>query len=266
MVYNEELLIMDPILVDSHAHIYLKDFKNDIEDVISNSFKGGVKKILLPNINLETVSDVLNLSDQYKNICYPMLGLHPCYIDKNFKEEINKIFLNFNDDIIAVGEIGIDLFKSEYNFNDQADAFRIQCDIAIKKKLPVVIHTRNSIDETIEIVSEFCSQGLRGVFHCFVGDFNQLRKIIDLDFMIGVGGILTFKNSSLKNVISKVDLQHIILETDSPYLSPDPNRGKRNEPFNINFIAEKLSAIHSIPLETIKKVTFSNVNKLFNLK
>ena len=192
MVYNEELLIMDPFLVDSHAHIYLKDFKSDIEDVILKSCKGGVKKILLPNINLETVSDVLNLSDQYKNICYPMLGLHPCYIDENFKEEIDKIFLNFNDDIIAVGEIGIDLFKSEHNFNDQADAFRIQCDIAIKKKIPVVIHTRNSIDETIEIVSEFSSEGLRGVFHCFIGDFNQLRKIIDLDFMIGVGGILTF--------------------------------------------------------------------------
>ena len=266
MVYNEELLIMDSFLVDSHAHIYLKDFKNDIKDVISKSFKGGVKKILLPNINLETVSDVLNLSDQYKNICYPMLGLHPCYIDKNFKEEIDKIFLNFNEDIIAVGEIGIDLFKSNHNFNDQADAFRIQCDIAIEKKIPIVIHTRNSIDETIEIVSEFSNHGLSGVFHCFVGDFNQVRKIIGLDFMIGVGGILTFKNSSLKNIISKVDLQHIILETDSPYLSPDPNRGKRNEPFNINFIAEKLSNIHSMPLEKIKKVTTSNVNRLFNLK
>jgi len=133
MVCNEELLIMDSFLIDSHAHIYLKDFDFDIKNVISRSIEGGVKKILLPNINLSTVSSVLNLYNQYKNICYPMLGLHPCYIDEDYKEEIDKIFLNFNEDIIAVGEIGIDLFKSNHNFNDQADAFRIQCNIAIKK-------------------------------------------------------------------------------------------------------------------------------------
>ena len=152
MVYNEELLIMDSYLIDSHAHIYLKDFKGDIKDVISRSCEGGVKKILLPNINLETVPAVFNLSNKFKNICYPMLGLHPCYLKEDYKEEIYKIFENFNEKIIAIGEIGIDLFRSSKNFNNQADALRIQCSIAIKNNLPIVIHTRNSVDETIEII------------------------------------------------------------------------------------------------------------------
>ena len=202
MVYNEELLIMDSYLIDSHAHIYLKDFKGDIKDVISRSCEGGVKKILLPNINLETVPAVFNLSNKFKNICYPMLGLHPCYLKEDYKEEIREIFENFNEKIIAIGEIGIDLFRSSKNFNNQADALRIQCSIAIKNNLPIVIHTRNSVDETIEIISEFKKQNLRGVFHCFVGNFIQVKKIIDLGFLIGVGGILTFKNSNLKNIIS----------------------------------------------------------------
>ena len=170
MVYNEELLIMDSYLIDSHAHIYLKEFKDDIKDVISRSYEGGVKKILLPNINLETVPAVFSLSNKFKNICYPMLGLHPCYLKEDYKEEIDKIFANFNEKIIAIGEIGIDLFRSSKNFNNQADALRIQCSIAIKNNLPVVIHTRNSVDETIEIISEFKKQNLGGVFHCFVGN------------------------------------------------------------------------------------------------
>ena len=244
MVYNEELLIMDSYLIDSHAHIYLKDFKGDIKDVISRSCEGGVKKILLPNINLETVPAVFNLSNKFKNICYPMLGLHPCYLKEDYKEEIYEIF---------------------ENFNNQADALRIQCSIAIKNNLPIVIHTRNSVDETIEIISEFKKQNLRGVFHCFVGNLIQAKKIIDLGFLIGVGGILTFKNSNLKNIISQINLNNIILETDSPYLSPEPKRGKRNEPLNINFIAEKLSILHSLPLKNIIKTTSNNVNNLFKL-
>jgi TatD DNase family protein len=265
MVYNEELLIMDSYLIDSHAHIYLKDFKDDIKDVISRSCEGGVKKILLPNINLETVPAVFSLSNKFKNICYPMLGLHPCYLKEDYKEEIDKIFANFNEKIIAIGEIGIDLFRSSKNFNNQADALRIQCSIAIKNNLPIVIHTRNSVDETIEIISEFKKQNLRGVFHCFVGNLIQAKKIIDLGFLIGVGGILTFMNSNLKNIVSQINLNNVILETDSPYLSPEPKRGKRNEPLNINFIAEKLSILHSLPLKNIIKTTSNNVNNLFKL-
>lgn len=256
---------MNPILIDSHAHIYLNEFKDDIELIIEKSVSNNISKILMPNINLETVAENLKLSSSFDRVCYSMLGLHPCYIKKNYKEEIQKIFKNFNDKIIAIGEIGIDLFRNNKNYNDQVDALKIQCEFAIKNKLPVVIHTRNSIDETIEIIRSFKNKDLKGVFHCFVGNYNQANKIIDLGFKLGIGGILTFKNSDLKETISKIDIKNLILETDSPYLSPEPLRGKTNNPSNLIIIAKKLAEINSIPLDVVCQVTSENTSNLFSL-
>ena len=256
---------MDVSYIDSHAHIYLDQFRGNIDNIIKNSLNNNVHKILMPNINLDTVTDILKVSDQYKQICYPMLGLHPCYIKDNFEYEIDEIFKNFSSKIIAVGEIGLDFFRTKENKKDQIKAFEIQCEYAISKNKPIVIHTRSSIDETIKVVKKFSSKGLRGVFHCFSGSLNQANEIIDLGFKIGVGGVLTFKNSNLKTVISQIDLSHIILETDSPYLSPEPRRGSTNEPANIIYISQKLSEICAVPIELVSNITTQNVINLFDL-
>ena len=253
-------------IIDTHTHLYLKQFNQDIDDVIKRAINNGVDKFIFPAIDSSYSKQMHDLQSKYSKNIYLMSGLHPVSVKENYKDELALVVKSLKyHNYVAVGEIGIDLFRSSKNFNNQADALRIQCSIAIKNNLPIVIHTRNSVDETIEIISEFKKQNLRGVFHCFVGNLIQAKKIIDLGFLIGVGGILTFKNSNLKNIISQINLNNIILETDSPYLSPEPKRGKRNEPLNINFIAEKLSILHSLPLKNIIKTTSNNVNNLFKL-
>ena len=257
---------MDSYYIDSHAHIYLDQFSDNVDEIINRSLDNKVNKILMPNINLDTVSKMLNLSGKYKGICYPMLGLHPCYIENEFENEITKILEYKSSETIAIGEIGLDFFRGRKNIKNQIRALEIQCEYALSQKLPIVIHTRNSIDETISIVSRYSKKGLTGVFHCFSGNLNQAYNIINMGFKIGVGGILTFKNSNIKNVISKIEIKHLILETDSPYLSPEPLRGKVNEPANIIFISEKLSEILSLPIEIVSQVTSENVKNLFDLQ
>ena len=257
---------MDSYYIDSHAHIYLDQFTDNVDEIINRSLDNKVNKILMPNINLDTVSKMLNLSEKYKDICYPMLGLHPCYIENEFENEITKILEYKSSETIAIGEIGLDFFRGRKNIKNQIRALEIQCEYALSQKLPIVIHTRNSIDETISIISRYSKKGLTGVFHCFSGNLNQAYNIINMGFKIGVGGILTFKNSNIKNVISKIEIKHLILETDSPYLSPEPLRGKVNEPANIIFISEKLSEILSVPIEIVSQVTSENVKNLFDLQ
>ena len=257
---------MDSYYIDSHAHIYLDQFTDNVDEIINRSLDNKVNKILMPNINLDTVSKMLNLSEKYKGICYPMLGLHPCYIENEFENEITKILEYKSSETIAIGEIGLDFFRGRKNIKNQIRALEIQCEYALSQKLPIVIHTRNSIDETISIVSRYSKKGLTGVFHCFAGNLNQAHNIINMGFKIGVGGILTFKNSNIKNVISQIEIKNLILETDSPYLSPEPLRGKVNEPANIIFISEKLSEILSVPLEIVSQVTSENVKNLFDLQ
>lgn len=257
---------MDSYYIDSHAHIYLDQFTDNVDEIIKRSLDNKVNKILMPNINLDTVSKMLNLSGKYKGICYPMLGLHPCYIENEFENEITKILEYKSSETIAIGEIGLDFFRGRKNIKNQIRALEIQCEYALSQKLPIVIHTRNSIDETISIISRYSKKGLTGVFHCFSGNLNQAYNIINMGFKIGVGGILTFKNSNIKNVISKIEIKHLILETDSPYLSPEPLRGKVNEPANIIFISEKLSEILSVPIEIVSQVTSENVKNLFDLQ
>ena len=256
---------MNSFLIDSHAHIYLDQFSDSLDSVIKKSHDNRVEKILMPNINIDTVKPMLQISRKYENICYPMLGLHPCYLTENYESEINKIFKYLDATIVAVGEIGIDLFRSRENYKDQVKAMEMQCEIALDNNLPIVIHTRNSIDETIEIVQRYSKRNLTGVFHCFVGNYNQAKKIIDLGFKLGIGGILTFKNSELRNIISKINLEDILLETDSPYLSPEPYRGKINNPSNLVFIGEKLSQINSLPMDLVCQVTSQNAINLFDL-
>ena len=256
---------MNSFFIDSHAHIYLDQFSDSLDSLIKKSHDNRVEKILMPNINIDTIKPMLQISRKYENICYPMLGLHPCYLTVNYESEINQIFKYLDATIVAVGEIGIDLFRSRENYKDQVKAMEMQCEIALDNNLPIVIHTRNSIDETIEIVQRYSKRNLKGVFHCFVGNYNQAKKIIDLGFKLGIGGILTFKNSELRNIISKINLEDILLETDSPYLSPEPYRGKINNPSNLVFIGEKLSQINSLPMDLVCQVTSQNAINLFDL-
>ena len=252
--------------IDTHAHIYFHQYEKDIDSVINNSLENLVNKILMPNINSSSINKLYKISDLYKNICYPMIGLHPCYVDEDYENELKKIKNHLNKKkVIAIGEIGIDLYREKKFFEQQLDAFETQCYWALENKLPVVIHTRNSLKETINIISKPHFKDLNGIFHCFDSSYEDAMKLIDLGFLIGIGGILTFKNSNLRETIAKIGIEKLVLETDSPYLSPEPYRGKRNEPANILYIAEMLQKITSIPLEKISQITTKNANELFDL-
>ena len=252
--------------IDTHAHIYFHQYEKDIDSVINNSLENLVNKILMPNINSSSINKLYKISDLYKNICYPMIGLHPCYVDEGYENELKKIKNHLNKKkVIAIGEIGIDLYREKKFFEQQLDAFETQCYWALENKLPVVIHTRNSLKETINIISKPHFKDLNGIFHCFDSSYEDAMKLIDLGFLIGIGGILTFKNSNLRETIAKIGIEKLVLETDSPYLSPEPYRGKRNEPANILYIAEMLQKITSIPLTKISQITTKNANELFDL-
>tara|TARA_B100000989_G_scaffold227611_1_gene174691 strand:+ start:153 stop:932 length:780 start_codon:yes stop_codon:yes gene_type:complete len=251
-------------LIDTHAHLYMDDFIENIDEFIERAKENNVNKILMPNVDLNSVKPMINISNKYVNTCYHMLGLHPCYIEDDYKTIIKKILSNVSKSTIAIGEIGIDLYHRNDNLRDQVSALNIQCRFAKENNLPVVLHTRKSIDETINIISNYKYQ-LKGVFHCFDGTYNQALKIIDLGFKIGIGGIITFKNSKLKDIISRISLKDIILETDCPYLSPEPKRGKKNEPCNVSLVANVLSEVFLTPYNNVCKLTSKNAINLFDL-
>ena len=251
-------------LIDTHAHLYMDDFIENIDEFIERAKESNVNKILMPNVDLNSVKPMISISNKYVNTCYHMLGLHPCYIENDYKTIIKKILSNVSKSTIAVGEIGIDLYHKNDNLSDQVSALNIQCKFAQDNNLPVVLHTRKSIDETINIISNY-KYKLKGVFHCFDGTYDQALKIIDLGFKIGIGGIITFKNSKLRDIISRISLKNIILETDSPYLSPEPIRGKKNEPCNVSLVANILSEIFLIPYNNVCKITSENAINLFDL-
>lgn len=251
-------------MIDTHAHIYLPEFEDDKQQVIKNAREAGVKTILLPAIDSGTHTAMLKLEEEFKE-CVSMIGLHPCSIRDDFKPEL-EIVCSYLDNrpFIAIGEIGLDFHWNTSFSKQQYEAFHQQIQIAIKQNLPIVIHSRKAIDECIEVVSQY--PGSRGVFHCFSGNEEQAKKIIDLNFMLGIGGVITFKNAGLDRVIKEVGIENIILETDAPYLAPVPYRGKRNEPAFIKLIAEKLSFITENTIEEIKQITTANAMGLFDLK
>ncbi len=250
------------MLIDTHAHIYLDDFKDDIDEVIQRAIDQGVEKILLPNIDNTSIDDMLELEVKYPDVCYPMMGLHPCSVKKGFEKQLYLVedWLNKRS-FVAVGEMGTDLYWDQTFWEEQKEAFRVQCSLAIKHKLPIVIHCRESIDQTIELVEE--NGDLDGVFHCFTGSQEQGKKISDLGFYMGIGGVATFKNGGLDSVIPELDKSKLILETDSPYLTPVPDRGKRNEPSKVRVIAEKVSQYLELSFEEVAELTTKNANELF---
>lgn len=251
-------------MIDTHAHIYLEHFNEDRDAVIERALAAGINKILLPNIDSTSIDSMLKLEEKYPGVCYPMMGLHPCSVKEDFEKELQIIEDWFGKrDFLAVGEMGTDLYWDKSFWEQQKEAFRFQCDLALKHDLPIVIHCRETIDETIELVRQYEGRGLKGVFHCFTGSVNQGSQITDMDFYLGLGGVSTFKNGGMDQVIPYLDRSKIILETDSPYLTPSPHRGKRNEPAFTALVAEKVAEYLELSKEALDELTTANANALF---
>lgn len=251
------------MFVDTHAHLYVKEFREDLDLVIQNARNRSVDHIFLPNIDGESI-DVMHEVEKKYPFCHAMMGLHPCDVREGFEQELAKVrqWLEKRP-YAAVGEIGIDLYWDKTFAAEQESAFRKQIEWALEFNLPIVIHSRESQDLTIQVVSEYAREGFTGIFHCFTGSEEQAQKIIDLNFYLGIGGVLTYKNAGLDKVLSSVPLERLVLETDSPYLSPVPNRGKRNEPAFLRDVAQKLAVVKDTTVEEIGRITTENAKKVF---
>lgn len=254
------------MLIDTHSHIYSEDFINDIDEVISRAYDNDVRKIVLPNIDSSSVRKMLDLADQYPQICYPLMGLHPTSVGEDYQAELELVeYWLQKRKFFGIGEIGIDLYWESTYIEEQTIAFRHQVKLAKKYRLPVVIHVRDSFDEVYKVLEEENDDTLQGVFHSFTGTVEQAGKVIGLGFKVGVGGIITFKNSGLDEIVAQIPPKHIILETDSPYLTPAPFRGKRNESSNLIYVARKLAELHHVSVNEIAKVTTENAVRLFGI-
>ncbi len=254
------------MLIDTHSHIYLDDFNEDRDHVIQNALENEVKYILLPNIDNETTESLLKLSAQYPEICLPMMGLHPTSVKENYNEELEHLKESLRKHkFYAIGECGIDLYWDKTFLFQQEEAFRRQIELANEYDLPIVIHCRNSFDEIIQILSDYKQKLPKGVFHCFPGDVSQARKVIEMGFFLGIGGVVSYKNSSMQKLMPEIDLNHILLETDAPFLTPVPYRGKRNESAYIHHIAQAISQIKNLPFEEVAAITTQNAIELFNI-
>lgn len=249
--------------IDTHTHIYLPEFDDDRDEMMQRTKEANVGITIMPAIDSTTHDAMFTVESTYEN-CYSMIGLHPCSVNQDYEKELDiaKQYLNRRK-FIAIGEIGLDFYWDKTFTTQQYEAFHTQIEIAMQYELSIVIHSRNALDECIDVVKEH--NGIKGVFHCFSGNEDQAKKIIDLNFMLGIGGVVTFKNAGLDKVIKKVGLSNVILETDAPYLAPVPYRGKRNEPAYIKLIAEKLSALCKLSADQIAELTTANAKKLFKL-
>lgn len=251
-------------MIDTHAHIYTEKYADDRDAIIQRAFEQGVQKILMPNIDLASIEGMLSLEERYPTQCFSMMGLHPCYVKEDYQDQLAVITSNFEErSFIAVGEIGLDFYWDKTFEKQQYDAFEQQLRLARKYKLPVAIHMRDSIDQTLEVLADF--KDVTGVLHCFSGNLEQANKAIDYGFLLGIGGVVTFKKSTLPQVIQEIPLSSMLLETDSPYLAPTPKRGKVNEPAFLSFIAEKIAVIKQVDVSVVIGETSKNAKQLFQL-
>ena len=253
-------------IIDTHTHLYLKQFKDDIDMVIQRSIDKGINKFIFPAIDSTHFDEMHDLKNKYPGSIYLMSGLHPTNVKENYKEELEFVVNSLKShSYVAIGEIGIDLYWDKTYLKQQQDAFEFQIRLAIKNDLPIVIHCREAFDEIFEILDKENCTKLRGVFHCFTGTLEQANRAIRLGFKLGIGGVVTFKNGGIDKFLSQIDLKHIVLETDSPYLAPVPFRGKRNESSYITYVIDKLSEIYGLPIQEIASVTTKNAEKVFAL-
>ncbi|MFV0482813.1 MAG: TatD family hydrolase [Bacteroidales bacterium] len=253
-------------LIDTHAHLYMDKFNSDIDETIERAKKSGVEAIILPNIDKNSITPLMNLCNKYPNMLHPTMGLHPSDVKEDYKKQLRIIKQELDKGkCIAVGEIGIDLYWDKTFLTQQKDALKEQLQWSVEKNLPVILHMRDSFDETLEVLEEFGTDKLRGVLHCYSGNKYQARKIVEMGLYLGIGGVLTYKKSTLPEAIKNVPLNRIVLETDAPFLPPTPHRGKRNESAFVFYVAKQLSEERGLTIEEIAEQTTKNARDLFNI-
>lgn len=252
-------------LIDTHAHLYLPQFDTDRTEVVRRAFDSGVRKIFLPNIDTDTLEPMFALCREFPEAVFPMVGLHPSSVTDNYREALNALeLLIIEKHAIAIGETGIDLYWDQSRKKEQIQVFRTQVDWSLKYRLPIVIHARESFEEIFDVLNSFKNQPLKGVFHSFTGNSTQLQQALSLGFHIGIGGIVTFKNASLKDVVVQIPPDRLLLETDAPYLSPEPKRGKRNESAYLVHTCAFLAPLFGKSPEELAALTTENALKLFH--
>lgn len=250
-------------LIDTHSHLYDDSFVEDLQDVVQRAIDNQVTEIYLPNVDIDSIPKLLNLQAQYPSLFYAMMGLHPCSVKEDYKAVLTEIEKHLHTTkCYAVGEIGIDLYWDKTFYKEQIAALEIQINWANEMNLPIVIHSRESTNEIIEVLKKQNAKA-GGIFHCFSGDEEQAKTIFDLGYKIGIGGVVTFKKSTLPEVLKNIGIENIVLETDAPYLAPMPFRGKRNESAYVKLVAEKLSDIFEIPIEKVAEITTRNAQQVF---
>ena len=255
------------MVIDTHTHLYLKEFAADIDDVINRAKNLKINNFFLPAIDSSYTESMIALKNAYPDIMHLMAGLHPCSVKDNYLEELSHVEnVLKNHAIVAIGEIGIDLYWDKSTLNIQKKAFASQIRLAKDLNLPIVIHCRNAFDEIFEVLENEKSENLRGIFHCFSGNYDQALKAISFNMKLGIGGVVTFKNGKIDKFLKEIPLDNLVLETDSPYLAPPPFRGKRNESSYLSIIIDKLTEVYEIPAKKIIEITSTNAIELFKIK
>ena len=254
------------IITDTHTHLYSEAFDDDRDDMIARAMANNVKRFFIPAIDSSYTHRMLELQKNYPENIFLMIGLHPTHVKNNYKDELDHVSQMLEQhQFYGVGEIGIDLYWDKSTLNMQKDAFRQQIILSKQHQLPIVIHCRDAFDEVFEVLEETKDSRLNGIFHCFTGNLEQAQRAISLNMKLGIGGVVTFKNGKIDQYLKNVDLEHIVLETDSPYLAPKPFRGKRNESAYIVQVLEKLSEIYEVTPEELARITTKNSEQIFKI-
>ena len=254
------------MIIDTHAHVYLEDFDEDADLIMERAANENIEQILLPNIDMTSVDRLLGLCDKHPQLYKPMIGLHPCYVKEDYKDQLKQLMVYLDrKDIVAVGEIGIDLYWDKTFQKEQIEAYKTQIEWSKERSLPFVIHSRDSLDHTISIVEEMQDGNLSGVFHCFNGTVEQAKRIMGIGFYMGIGGVVTFKNAGVDKTVAELPIEYLVVETDAPYLSPVPFRGSRNEPSYVSKVVDKIAEVKEMDREEVCKRTSENARKLFSL-
>lgn len=254
--------------IDTHAHLFLEEFVIDLPSVIERARKVGISHIFMPNIDCSTIEPMLKVASLFEGYCFPMLGLHPTSVAFDYKDELHQmeLLLNQKHNFIAIGEIGMDLYWDKTFIDEQIAAFDTQIQWSIDKNLPVVIHNRDAFDQTYQVLKQYDSKPVKGIFHSFTGTAEEAEKLLSFNgFKLGINGVVTFKKSNLPHMLKSVPLDKIVLETDSPYLAPVPNRGKRNESANVKDTLIKIAQIYELPVEEVARITTNNALEVFGM-
>ncbi|QZT35698.1 TatD family hydrolase [Halosquirtibacter xylanolyticus] len=254
------------MIIDSHSHIYSSEFKNEYSDIIQRAKTAGVEKIILPNIDSSSINAMLRLSDEYPEICVPLIGIHPTSVNEDYDKELEIIEYWLNKrKFHGIGEIGLDYYWDQTFKDEQIIVLENQLNWCLKYDLPAVLHIRDAFDDIFDVVTPFCKKGLKGVFHSFTGTIEEAHQAMELGFYIGVNGLVTFKNAGIDKLVAQIPLEKLVVETDAPYLAPVPFRGKRNESSYVSYVIDKVSDLKQVPNADVCEITTANCKKLFNL-